>query len=109
MISMDVNHPEIEDFIDIKTDLNRVTKANISVRVDDEFMNKVMNNEKHVFFNGYTFNFSTLPPILIQWVKTAVSVPIVCGFAAYCVHKIYDFIASRFLRSTDKNAGGDSE
>ena len=68
-----------------------------------------VNNEKHVFFNGYTFNFSTLPPILIQWVKTAVSVPIVCGFAAYCVHKIYDFIASRFLRSTDKNAGGDSE
>ena len=48
MISMDVNHPEIEDFIDIKTDLNRVTKANISVRVDDEFMNKVINNEKHV-------------------------------------------------------------
>ena len=41
---MDVNHPEIEDFIDIKTDLNRVTKANISVRVDDEFMNKVINN-----------------------------------------------------------------
>ena len=68
-----------------------------------------VNNEKHVFFNGYTFNFSTLPPTLIQWVKTAVSVPIVCGFAAYCVHKIYDFIASRFLRSTDKNTGGDSE
>lgn len=66
--------------------------------------------EKHVFFNGYTFNFSVLPPILIQWIKTAVSVPIVCGFAAYCVHKIYDFIASRFLRSTDdKNAGGDSQ
>lgn len=68
-----------------------------------------VNNEKHVFFNGYTFNFSVIPPTLIQWVKTAVSVPIVCGFAAYCVHKIYDFIASRFLRSTDKNAGGDSE
>ena len=68
-----------------------------------------LKNEKHVFFNGYTFNFSTIPPILIQWVKTAVSVPIVCGFVGYCIHKIYDFIASRFLRSTDKNAGGDSQ
>ena len=68
-----------------------------------------VNNEKHVFFNGYTFNFSVIPPTLIQWVKTAVSVPIVCGFAAYCVHKIYDFIASRFLRSTDNKSGGDSE
>ena len=43
------NEFKFEEFKrDIKTDLNRVTKANISVRVDDEFMNKVMNNEKHV-------------------------------------------------------------
>ncbi len=41
MISMDVNHPEIEEFIDIKTDLEKVTKANISVRVTDEFMQAV--------------------------------------------------------------------
>ena len=38
MISMDVRHPDILDFIDIKKDLNRVTKANTSVRVTDEFM-----------------------------------------------------------------------
>ena len=43
MISMDVNHPDIEDFIDIKTDLDRVTKANISVRINDEFMDAVLN------------------------------------------------------------------
>jgi ribonucleoside-diphosphate reductase alpha chain len=43
MISMDVNHPDIEDFIDIKTDLDRVTKANISVRINDEFMKAVLN------------------------------------------------------------------
>ena len=43
MISMDVNHPDIEDFIDIKTDLDRVTKANISVRINDEFMEAVLN------------------------------------------------------------------
>ena len=43
MISMDVNHPDIEDFIDIKTDLDSVTKANISVRINDEFMKAVLN------------------------------------------------------------------
>ena len=41
MISMDVSHPDIMDFIDIKKDLNRVTKANTSVRVSSEFMNEV--------------------------------------------------------------------
>nr|WP_312983133.1 adenosylcobalamin-dependent ribonucleoside-diphosphate reductase [Clostridioides sp.] len=41
MISMDVNHPEIEEFIDVKTDLEKVTKANISVKITDEFMKAV--------------------------------------------------------------------
>jgi ribonucleoside-diphosphate reductase alpha chain len=45
MISMDVNHPDIEEFIDIKTDLEKVTKANLSVRINDEFMNAVENKE----------------------------------------------------------------
>ncbi|MDR0879838.1 MAG: adenosylcobalamin-dependent ribonucleoside-diphosphate reductase [Clostridioides sp.] len=45
MISMDVRHPEIEEFIDVKTDLEKVTKANISVRVTDEFMEAVKNRE----------------------------------------------------------------
>jgi len=40
MISLDVNHPDIELFIDKKTDLNAITKANISIRVDDNFMRK---------------------------------------------------------------------
>lgn len=47
MISMDVNHPDIGEFIDIKTDLERVTKANISVRINDEFMKAVENKEKY--------------------------------------------------------------
>lgn len=47
MISMEVKHPDIEDFIDIKTDLNKITKANISVRINDEFMKAVENNEKY--------------------------------------------------------------
>lgn len=38
MISLSCNHPDLEEFIDIKTDLNKITKANISIRVTDEFM-----------------------------------------------------------------------
>ena len=48
MISMDVNHPDIEEFIDIKTDLERVTKANISVRINDEFMRAVEGRKPYV-------------------------------------------------------------
>ena len=47
MISIDVSHPDIEEFIDIKTDLNAVTKANISVKITDDFIQAVKNNEKY--------------------------------------------------------------
>ena len=47
MISMDISHPDIEEFIDVKTDLNKVTKANISVKINNEFMRAVKNKEKY--------------------------------------------------------------
>ena len=47
MISMDISHPDIEEFIDVKTDLEKVTKANISVKISDEFMEAVKNKEKY--------------------------------------------------------------
>lgn len=47
MISIDCNHPDLEDFIDIKNDLDRVTKANISIRITDDFMQAVKNHEKY--------------------------------------------------------------
>ena len=43
MISIDCHHPDLEDFINIKNDLNAVTKANISVRITDDFMAAVVN------------------------------------------------------------------
>ena len=48
MLSLDCTHPELIDFINIKTDLNKVTKANISVRVNDDFMKAVENDEDWV-------------------------------------------------------------
>lgn len=47
MISMDISHPDIEEFIDVKTDLEKVTKANISVKITDDFMEAVKNKEKY--------------------------------------------------------------
>jgi ribonucleoside-diphosphate reductase alpha chain len=44
MISLDCHHPDLEEFLDIKTDLNKVTKANISVRITDDFMEAVVND-----------------------------------------------------------------
>ena len=45
MLTMEIDHPDIEEFIDIKKDLDRVTKANISVKVNDKFMKAVENNK----------------------------------------------------------------
>lgn len=47
MISMSCDHPDIEEFIDVKNDLTRVTKANISIRITDDFMKAVINDEEH--------------------------------------------------------------
>ena len=41
MLSIDCDHPDLEEFINIKTDLNKVTKANISVKITDDFMKAV--------------------------------------------------------------------
>lgn len=46
MITMDVAHPDIEQFVSIKQDLSKITGANISVRISDEFMNAVVNNSE---------------------------------------------------------------
>lgn len=43
MISISCDHPDLEEFIELKSDLNKVTKANISVRVSDKFMESVIN------------------------------------------------------------------
>ena len=44
MLSVSIKHPDSEDFIDAKMDLGKVTGANVSVRLDDEFMQSVVDN-----------------------------------------------------------------
>ena len=41
MISMDVRHPDIENFVKMKEDLTKVTGANVSVKISDSFMEAV--------------------------------------------------------------------
>jgi ribonucleoside-diphosphate reductase alpha chain len=38
MLSVSIEHPDSEDFIDAKLEQGKVTGANISVKIDDEFM-----------------------------------------------------------------------
>lgn len=42
MISIDCSHPDLEEFINLKTNPDICTKANISVRVSDKFMKAVV-------------------------------------------------------------------
>ncbi len=45
MLNLDVGHPDIEEFINVKNDLTKVTYANISVNITDQFMEAVKNDE----------------------------------------------------------------
>jgi ribonucleotide reductase alpha subunit len=47
MITISINHPEVETFINIKRDLKKVTGANISIRFNDEFMTAVKNDAEY--------------------------------------------------------------
>ncbi|MBS5083774.1 MAG: adenosylcobalamin-dependent ribonucleoside-diphosphate reductase [Clostridiales bacterium] len=45
MLSLSCEHPDLEEFIGIKSDLDKVTKANISIRITDKFMAAVKNKQ----------------------------------------------------------------
>lgn len=47
MLSVSINHPDSEDFIDAKLEQGKVTGANVSVRIDDDFMKAVKADEKY--------------------------------------------------------------
>lgn len=45
MVVLDVKHPDIKSFITCKLDQTKVTGANISIKISNEFMKAVENNE----------------------------------------------------------------
>lgn len=48
MLSVSIKHPESEDFIDAKMETGKITGANVSVRIDDKFMQAAMDGGKYV-------------------------------------------------------------
>ncbi len=48
MMSISINHPDSEDFIDSKMEQGRITNANVSVRISDEFMKAVKEGKPFV-------------------------------------------------------------
>ena len=48
MLSVSINHPDSEDFINAKLEQGKVTGANVSVRIDDEFMKAVKNDSDYI-------------------------------------------------------------
>ncbi|WP_442846455.1 adenosylcobalamin-dependent ribonucleoside-diphosphate reductase [Leeuwenhoekiella sp. H156] len=47
MLSVSINHPDAEDFIDAKMEQGKVTGANVSVRIDDGFMQAVKDKKNY--------------------------------------------------------------
>jgi len=62
MQTLHIKHPSAESFIDAKLDLKKVTGANISLRVTDEFMRAVTSETDHTFVQ--TFPIDSQHPII---------------------------------------------
>ncbi len=48
MLTISVKHPDAEQFIDAKLEQNKVTGANVSVKIDDDFMKAVLAGKTYV-------------------------------------------------------------
>jgi ribonucleoside-diphosphate reductase alpha chain len=48
MLSISIKHPDAESFIDAKMSAGKVTGANVSVRIDDDFMRSITENKPYV-------------------------------------------------------------
>lgn len=72
IMTIDIWHPEAKDFITIKSNLNKINKANLSVEIDDAFMEAVKNGvtEKQCVFNyeGGEFRYTVNPVALFNLV-----------------------------------------
>ena len=55
MLSTRITHPDIEQFIDAKLDLKKITGANISIMITDDFMESLSNGQMYeTYFEGDT-------------------------------------------------------
>lgn len=75
MLTCNVHHPEIKTFINIKRDKKKVTGANISVKITDEFMNAVINDtsyeQKFPIYNAKYINTVSAKEIWMNIIESA--------------------------------------
>ena len=62
MLSISIKHPDAEKFIDAKLDTNKVTGANVSVKIDDEFMRSAIEGRTYT----QQFPINTDKPKFVQ-------------------------------------------
>ncbi len=48
MLSVSIKHPDAENFIDAKMESGKVTGANVSVKIDDDFMRSVVDGKPYI-------------------------------------------------------------
>ena len=76
MLVLNVDHPDIIDFVTTKLDLSKVNGANISIAITDDFMNAVMDNA------WWTMRFET-PYQLVEKKMKARDLLSLVGYAAH--------------------------
>lgn len=82
MLTISINHPDVLEFIQKKQDLTKVTGANISVKVTDEFMNAVLEDKDYLLrwpvdyrvpesYDAYEYNklYKFESPTSINYIK----------------------------------------
>jgi ribonucleotide reductase alpha subunit len=57
MLSVSIKHPDSQDFMDAKLEKGKVTGANVSVKITDDFMGSLINNKP--FIQQYPIDSST--------------------------------------------------
>lgn len=65
ILTMDIKHPDIEKFITMKNDLKKVTGANVSIKISDEFMNSVKEDKDFIL----SYPIESKNPIFTKIVK----------------------------------------
>ena len=69
MLSIDINHPDVMDFIKIKRDKTSVTGANISIKINNEFMKAVEKDEDYLLRFPCT-NTNKELDVIFKWEDT---------------------------------------
>lgn len=96
MMSLSIWHPEIETFISIKDGTNKITKANLSVEIDDKFMELVKNNVESysydIFGKTYTINPTELYNTIMKraWSSAEPGVIFTNKFRNYNLMQLHD-------------------